>query len=201
MPSLKNSAYAHAICTQSDFQFLQTLEDIDGLTEYDVYGLLDQISKDGKIIKGRGLKESWKYYNLYKYFNQCNQHVVTLTFDEIEKIIGASLPPSVRESTSAWYSTSVPHGRRFADAWTFNEYTMRKVSLKNQKVTFEAVYQDAEHVEIPDAIAIGKVPKEAKYEIEHFLASMVKKYNLTADTLIPTKPKKTLSPEEHDLAK
>ena len=72
---------------------------------------------------------------------------------------------------------------------------MEKLSLKNEKVHFKAIYEDAEHVDIPEEILNGKVPKEAKYEIEHYLNSIVKKYNLSPEELIPSKPRKaSLSP-------
>lgn len=37
-----------------------------------------------------------KYIELTKFLEQCNKDEITLTFDEIEKIICGSIPPSVK---------------------------------------------------------------------------------------------------------
>ena len=187
-PSLKNSAYAHAVCTKSDFQFLQILEDVEGLTDYDVEDLLSRISSDGLIINADRINEKWKYFPLYEYFNRTNKHSLVLTFGEIEDIIGSKLPAAVVSHASAWQRVLTPHTRRFSDAWGLNGYTAKKVYLRERKVSFEADHPDYEHVEIPESISVGRVPQAAKYEIEHFLDAIIKKYNLTNPPLLPGKP-------------
>ena len=54
-----------------------------------------------------------------------------------------------------------------------------------QKVQFKAQFEDAERVLIPPEIADHKIPKKAKYEIEHFLDSIIKKYGLGDEDICP----------------
>ena len=54
-----------------------------------------------------------------------------------------------------------------------------------QKVQFEAMFEDAERVVIPPEIANHKIPLQAKHEIEHYLDSIIKKYGLADDDIHP----------------
>ena len=47
--ALWNKAYVHSICVQDDYQFYMTMEDVDGITDYDVYEMLERISSSGMI--------------------------------------------------------------------------------------------------------------------------------------------------------
>ena len=74
-----------------------------------------------------------------------------------------------------------------ADAWILNGYKLKRLYLSKEKVTFEALFEDAEMVKIPSAILNHKVPKKAKFELEHFMAEIIKKYRLTDEDYIPRK--------------
>lgn len=47
----------------------------------------------------------------------------------------------------------------------------------------------AERMVIPPEIADHKIPKKAKYEIEHFLQAIVNKYGLAGEEIIPRNEK------------
>ncbi len=80
-----------------------------------------------------------KYDPLYEYLLNCD-HSVTLTFDEIERILGCELPYSAKEYTVWWANedvdtTSHVHCRSWQDAG----FKTIDLDLKNETVTFEKV--------------------------------------------------------------
>jgi DNA-binding XRE family transcriptional regulator len=58
-----------------------------------------------------------KYYPLHEYLRPLSQdEPITLTFGEIEAIIGDALPPSARVSRAWWANSATPQGRAWLDA-------------------------------------------------------------------------------------
>ena len=63
------------------------------------------------------MKLGTKYYPLYEYLRPLGQdEPITLAFDQIEAIIGASLPPSARASRAWWANSATPQGQAWLDA-------------------------------------------------------------------------------------
>jgi len=63
------------------------------------------------------MKPDTKYYPLHEYLRPLPQDApIKLTFDEIEAIIGAALPPSARGSRAWWANSATPQGRAWQDA-------------------------------------------------------------------------------------
>ena len=63
------------------------------------------------------MKPGIKYYPLYEYLRPLDQdEPITLTFDQIEAIIGASLPRSARASRAWWANSATPQGQAWLDA-------------------------------------------------------------------------------------
>ena len=63
------------------------------------------------------MKPGIKYYPLHEYLRPLDQHEpIRLTFDQIEAIIGASLPHSARASRAWWANSATPQGQAWLDA-------------------------------------------------------------------------------------
>jgi DNA-binding XRE family transcriptional regulator len=63
------------------------------------------------------MKPDSKYYPLYEYLRPLPQDEPTkLTFDQVEAIIGASLPSSARASRAWWANSTTPQGRAWMEA-------------------------------------------------------------------------------------
>ena len=105
------------------------------------------------------------------------QQLIEKKAAEIEEILGFELPEGFRRNRSQWYRNSGGY-RSLSDAWTLQLYKIGHIDMGLQKVWFEAQFEDAEMVVIPRFIAEHKVPLKAKYEIEHFLQWIMKKYCL-----------------------
>lgn len=77
-----------------------------------------------------------KYYKLENYLIQSEDSVLTLSFSEIEKILGFALPPSAYEHPAPW-SNSNSHS--IALAWLNAGYNAEQLSLTRQTIVFKRV--------------------------------------------------------------
>lgn len=75
-----------------------------------------------------------KYQPLQNYLRRSDQSKVTLSFAQIETLMGESLPASARNQ-KAWWSNRSSGGLQ-AKAWMEADYLVEAVDLVNQQVTF-----------------------------------------------------------------
>jgi len=83
-----------------------------------------------------------KYQPLLEYLNRSDRLQVTLTFTEIEAIIGGGLPDSARSKRGWWSNRS--KGALQATAWMTAGYLVEAIDLTAETVTFfkpRAVYR------------------------------------------------------------
>lgn len=91
------------------------------------------------------IKPGSKYYPLFEHLQYCNQAVVTLTFLEIEALMGCLLPTSARAKKN-WWSNRDSASALQAGAWVSAGYQVNAVDLAQQKVTFQT-FQAAYNVQ------------------------------------------------------
>ena len=72
-----------------------------------------------------------KYHPLAQYLAAHNDHEVTLSFAEVEALLGAPLPPSARKR-SWWHLTSASH----VAAWQRVGWRVKTANLAWRTVTF-----------------------------------------------------------------
>ncbi len=94
------------------------------------------------------IKPGSKYYPLFEHLHHCNQVAITLTFLEIEALLGRSLPASAR-SKKSWWSNRDSASALQAIAWISAGYQVNTVDLAQQKVTFQT-FQAAYNVQRQD---------------------------------------------------
>jgi DNA-binding transcriptional regulator YiaG len=82
------------------------------------------------------IKPGGKYYPLFEHLQHCNQAVITLTFLEIEALMGCSLPASARVKKN-WWSNRDSASALQAIAWVSAGYQVNSVDLTQQRVTFQ----------------------------------------------------------------
>ena len=80
------------------------------------------------------MKRSSKYYPLFEYLQSSRQDEVTLTFGDIETLLGLVLPPSARTRRAWWSNRS--SGALQASAWMEAGYLAEDVDLDRERVTF-----------------------------------------------------------------
>ncbi|NJO76399.1 MAG: helix-turn-helix transcriptional regulator [Leptolyngbyaceae cyanobacterium RM1_406_9] len=82
------------------------------------------------------IKPGSKYYPLFERLQGCNQEAVTLTFAEIEALMGCSLPESARRKKNWWSNRDSPSALQ-AGAWISADYQVKSINLTQQTVSFE----------------------------------------------------------------
>lgn len=80
------------------------------------------------------MTEGTKYHPLFEHLLFSGQGCLTMTFSEIEDIIGGRLPPSAR-GREEWWANS-PSGHSQARAWLRASYRASHVDLAGETVDF-----------------------------------------------------------------
>ncbi|MEM7127089.1 MAG: helix-turn-helix domain-containing protein [Chloroflexota bacterium] len=83
-----------------------------------------------------------KYHPLFEYLQQLDSPATTLTFSEIEGILGRGLPKSARRLRGWWSNRD--QGAVQATAWMKAGYHVYELDIENEKVTFRkptAIYR------------------------------------------------------------
>ncbi|MGI0488965.1 helix-turn-helix domain-containing protein [Pantanalinema rosaneae CENA516] len=75
-----------------------------------------------------------KYQPLLEYLRHNDRSQITLTFAEIETVIGIALPESARKQRGWWSNRS--KGALQASAWMSAGYLVAQLDLANEQVTF-----------------------------------------------------------------
>ncbi len=180
-PSLpSNFAYVHDLCKTNELAVHEVLGDVSIFTHRE---LLDE---EPEIVTALGpqaraqfpgpLRENWRFLPLKKWFAKRSSASITLTFKEIEDILGRKLSPSTRKHSSRWYTR--PDQNAMAEAWLTEGYKLAKLNLERERVTFHRAREGTSHVKLPEWLTAGKIPDGAKAEIEDFLKYIKKKYGI-----------------------
>ncbi|MCW4051403.1 MAG: GIY-YIG nuclease family protein [Candidatus Bathyarchaeota archaeon] len=70
---------------------------------------------------GKKTGYSGKYRKIGEYLDECSDDVVTLSYDEVEEILGFGLPDSAFEHRPWWANSGQPHSRAWTDfGWLIN---------------------------------------------------------------------------------
>ena len=80
------------------------------------------------------MTEGTKYHPLFEFLLFSGQGEKTMTFAEIEAVIGARLPPSARRREEWWSNSASGHSQ--ARAWLRANYKAGSVNLAKQTITF-----------------------------------------------------------------
>src|SRR5688572_8508687 len=81
-----------------------------------------------------GGRQMSKYDPLYEFLLYSGRDTVSMSFDEIERVIGQPLPPSARKRKEWWANN--PAGHAQAKAWHMASYKTRGVDPVGGNVTF-----------------------------------------------------------------
>lgn len=177
-PSIRNSAYIHKICEANEFEQIRVMEDFEFIKPFDVCLALEEIQ--GSTPKGVRVKKDiapgWKHYGLKQYLSKCSASSVTLTFSEIEKIDGLPLAASARKNKDWWYPRD--NCNTIAEAWLTEGYSLVSVDFQKQKVSLRRDDDGMSKLVIPKVLTEGKIPDNARFELETHMQYIIKKYGL-----------------------
>ena len=91
-----------------------------------------------------------KHIEIAEYLASLEQDSVSLTFDEIERILGHSLPQSARDH-NAWWSNPSNDSHRWARAWVVAGWRTEQVTPSENIIHFRRDLVSAYHA--PDSTA------------------------------------------------
>jgi RNA-directed DNA polymerase len=164
---VKNLAYIHGKCEYSDVQFIETEEPLD--SENDINAVLETLS--AQTERGRGAK--LKFLPLAEHFRSLTVSRVTLTFGEIDKIMGEPLCASAQKYIEYWYRRG---HNKISECWLANGYKITDLDFEKRRVTFVRT-DDNVSVILPPYLQ-GRIPPNCKAELDNFFAFMKSKYGL-----------------------
>ena len=175
-----NFAYVHELCRPNELTVHEVLGDVSVYTHRELVDgaqeMTTALGPDAREKVPGPLRSNWPFMPLKKWFAKQNDASITLKFKEIETILGRDLSPSARKHSSRWYTR--PDQNAMAEAWVTEGYKLFKLDFEREKATFHRQEEGTAHVVIPKWVTARKLPDEAKYEIEHFLQYVKKKYGL-----------------------
>ncbi|MGF1538568.1 MAG: helix-turn-helix domain-containing protein [Elainellaceae cyanobacterium] len=100
------------------------------------------------------IKAGSKYYPLFEHLQGCRPQKVTLTFAEIEALLGGPLPTSALHKKN-WWSNRDSASALQAKAWINAGYQIEAVDLEQQTVTF-GEFQTEYNIERADGAVIWR---------------------------------------------
>lgn len=167
---INDMAYVHSFCKDDELLYIET--EILHMNNSNLHQILNEIKKDNKHPN----KKKWKFRALEEYFYKSSKTPISLTFSEIEKIIGFPLCESAYKYSAYWHQEKKGN---IANAWLNQGYEILKLDIENKKVLFKKTLPKSSKLTIPPIFLTNKIPNTAKYEIEDFFDYIVKKYRLS----------------------
>ena len=180
---LWNTAYIHRRCS---YDVAAEAQDGQGV---DLFELLEGVTEPDP--------QANPYETLREFFHNSNKSPITLTFKQIEEIIGDELDWSAHFFEAYWFDEApgmngelweneypfdklLPEDREvaLAPAWRSQGYCIQRLRLEEQRVIFKKEMSNVSALKIPPALLEQKIPDKAKYEIEDYLKYVIKKYGL-----------------------
>src|SRR5882757_1221584 len=95
-----------------------------------------------------------KYDRLGDYLRTQRTKLVPMTFAEIERVIGAKLPPNSPQYP-AWWSNN-PSNNVMTKVWLSAGFRTEQVDVKSRKIVFRRVEENPTEVSLPPAARKGE---------------------------------------------
>jgi len=165
----KNLAYVHDYCVAGQAEFYDCDDSIN--TPFDLHNFLRELKAKQTPANSR-VKI---FAPLTEYLRHKREATFSLSFREIEKILGRELCKSAKTRTSYWYMSGES---RLSHSWLSNGYKIRGLSLEKGTVVFQRIEKTGVAVEIPTVFLDGRLPERAAAELKLLLKYIMEKYGL-----------------------
>ena len=184
---VQNLIYIHRQCA---YDLICDLDDAYG-EHIDLFDLL------GDYVDRAPLSES-PYLELREFFRVTDKSPISLTFHQIEEILGDRLPAEAYYYDAFWYETMpgmtspmwkeegypihaiIPDEIDYciSDCWTSQGYIIKALHRNAERVVFRRVVSGVSAVRIPKALTTRKLPDKIVYKLEKLLRQFVREYGL-----------------------
>ena len=175
-----NLAYVHEICKANELSVMEVLGDVSVYTHRELLDgaqeIVTALGPEARKKVAGPLRENWIYMPLKKWFAKKGCASITLTFKEIEDILGRKFSPTIRKDTSRWYTR--PDRNAMAEAWVTEGYKLLKLDMERERVTFHREEDGVSHLKVPEWLTAERIPNEARQEAENFFQYLKRKYGL-----------------------
>lgn len=166
--TIRNIAYVHTYCKESLVEYVDVGdENINSINLREIIAEID----NKKLQK----KNESKFANLTAYFHNLRKNNVTLSFKDIEKILGFKLCDSAYKYRT--YYTNKNDGM-IGETWTKQGYKIKKIDMKNEKIEFERFDFRRTKVIIPKFLYRLDLPQELIEETNKFFSRLKERYRL-----------------------
>ena len=138
------------------------------------------------------------YLELTEFFHKSTKSPISLTFKQIEQILGDDLDWEAYFYTAFWYDNAPgtvsplweEEGFPFhvlkrttpdyciADSWISQGYQIKALYIEKERVVFRRVVDRMSALRIPKELTEQKIPDEAVHEMDEFCKYLKKKYGL-----------------------
>ncbi|MFD3156673.1 hypothetical protein ACFIJ5_07395 [Haloimpatiens sp. FM7330] len=117
-----------------------------------------------------------KFLQLTNYFKVCSEERISLTFDEIEQILGFSLSPSAYNYEAYWYLSKT---HNLPVTWISQGYKLENLNLIGQEVSF--IKSNIENISVYNIEKFNKKVEKVKVNMEYKISGKyaienIKKY-------------------------
>lgn len=184
---VENLMYIHRQCAYDMFSMLEA-DFGEGL---DLFELLGDFVEEAPVGKS-------PYLELREYFRMSDRSPITLTFHQIEEILGDGLPAEAYFYDAFWYEVMpgmvsplwIEEGYPFhaitpdevdyyiSESWTSQGYEIKALHRSNERIVFRRVTVGMSGVKLPQALTNKKLPDQIVYKLEKLLRQFVREYGL-----------------------
>lgn len=181
--NIKNLMYIHRKCA---YDVYSNVESIDA-SHIDLFDLLQDYTRDKP-------ESNSPYLELREYFRLAEKTPFTLTFREIEDLLGDKLPPEAYLYDAFWFEfepgmqlpmwkeESYPFGTLIldspdyciSDTWHSQGYEIKALHRAEERVVFRRTESGKTGLKIPKVLLTQKIPEKKAYELEKLLSQFVK---------------------------
>lgn len=181
--TIKNLMYIHRKCA---FDVYSKVDNMDA-SHIDLFDLLQNYTTD------KPESES-PYLELREYFRVMEKSPFTLTFHEIEDILGDKLPPEAYLYDAFWFELEpgmqLPMWEEeqypkkililddpdycISDAWHSQGYAIKALHRSEERVVFRRVEKGKTGIKIPKVLLTQKIPENKAYELEKIIQKYIK---------------------------
>lgn len=181
--NIKNLIYIHRKCAYDTYFNADSID----ASHIDLFDLLEDYASDTP-------ESNSPYLELREYFRLTEKTPFTLTFQEIENILGDTLPPEAYLYDAFWFEfepgMQLPMWNEeqypfkiltlhepdycISDAWHSQGYEIKALHRAEERVVFRRTESGKAGLKIPKALLTKKIPEKKAYELEKILEGFVK---------------------------
>lgn len=181
-------AYVHRLCYAGHHE--QWEESDAAVRPINVLSLLDKVVESSTDLDD-------PYYPLREFFRICGKSPLTLSFEEIESILGERLDWEAYFCSAFWYDEAPGFGGEMwssqypfqairpgnrehciSEAWRSQGYVIQHLRLTDHRVVFRKDIHGTAAIKVPRALMDTRIPKDAVFELEEFFKYIIRKYGL-----------------------